>query len=250
MKKRTLPILLLLAGISATALAACGHEHTYGWKNSADGKTHWQECECGEKINEGAHTDADTDGKCDVCEADVHVHSYEWKSNATKHWQECECEDKISEGDHADEDSDGKCDVCEADVHVHTYEWQSDATKHWQECECEDKISEGDHADEDSDGKCDACARDYFAVSFAMRGHGTAPEAQKIISGGLAVAPETPADDDAYKFKGWFKDTACTEAFDFGKDTIEKATTIYAKWEEDTTAGASKIGRASCRERV
>ncbi len=240
MKKRTLPILLLLAGISATALAACGHEHTYGWKNSADGKTHWQECECGEKINEGAHTDADTDGKCDVCEADVHVHSYEWKSNATKHWQECECEDKIGEGDHADEDSDGKCDVCEADVHVHTYEWQSDATKHWQECECEDKISEGDHADEDSDGKCDACARDYFAVSFAMRGHGTAPEAQKIISGGLAVAPETPADDDAYKFKGWFKDTACTEAFDFGKDTIEKATTIYAKWEEDTTAGASK----------
>lgn len=195
MKKRTLPILLLLAGLSAAALAGCGHEHTYSWKETEDG---------------------------------------------TKHYQECECGVKTDEEDHVDTDSNGKCDVCDADVHKHEYEWKSDADKHWQECGCEDKINEGAHADENADGKCDTCERAYFAVTFAMHNHGTAPDAQKVISGGVAVEPEAPADDDAYKFKGWYKDRACTQAFDFTADKIEEATVIHAKWEEDTTAGASK----------
>lgn len=195
MKKRTLPILLLLAGLSAAALAGCGHEHTYSWKQTEDGTKHYQECECGTKTDEEDHVDADSNGKCDVCDADVHKHEYEWKS---------------------------------------------DAEKHWQECECEDKISEGAHADANADDKCDTCGRAYFAVTFAMHNHGTAPDAQKVISGGVATAPATPADDDAFKFKGWFKDESCTQAFDFTTDKIEAATTIHAKWEEDTTVGASK----------
>lgn len=195
MKKRTLPILLLLAGLSAAALAGCGHEHTYSWKQTEDGTKHYQECECGAKTDEEDHVDADSNGKCDVCDADVHKHEYEWKS---------------------------------------------DAEKHWQECECEDKINEGAHVDANADDKCDTCGRAYFAVTFAMHNHGTAPDAQKVISGGVATAPATPADDDAYKFKGWFKDEACTQAFDFATDKIEEATVIHAKWEEDTTVGASK----------
>ncbi|MDE7295695.1 MAG: hypothetical protein K2N84_00355, partial [Clostridia bacterium] len=53
-------------------------------------------------------------------------------------------------------------------------------------------------------------------------------------------APDAPADEDAIKFKGWFKDEEYKTPFDFEKDTIEAATTIHAKWEEDNTEGASK----------
>ena len=33
-----------------------------------------------------------------------------------------------------------------------------------------------------------------------------------------------------YQFGGWFKDTDCTQAFDFGSDTVSENTTLYAKW--------------------
>ncbi|MDE5548041.1 MAG: InlB B-repeat-containing protein, partial [Clostridia bacterium] len=195
MKKKTLPILLLLAGLSAAALAGCGHEHTYSWKQSEDGATHWQECECGEKTEPIAHVDANSDEVCDDCGYNMHVHAPEWKS---------------------------------------------DADQHWKECECGDKTEEGPHKDENSDDKCDDCERAYFAVTFEMHDHGTAPAAQKVISGGTVKAPDAPADEDAIKFKGWFKDAKYETPFDFEKDTVEAATTIHAKWEEDETEGASK----------
>ncbi|MDE7296667.1 MAG: hypothetical protein K2N84_05315, partial [Clostridia bacterium] len=148
MKKKTLPILLLLAGLSAATFAACDHEHSYSWKHSEDGATHWQECECGEKTDPTAHVDANSDGNCDDCGFAMHVHAYD--------------------------------------------AWSSDAAKHWKECECGEKTEEGTHKDENSDDKCDDCARDYFAVTFAMHDHGTAPATQKVISGGTVKAPDAP----------------------------------------------------------
>lgn len=203
MKKRTIPLLLLIAGVSATALAACGHEHKYEWKYSTDGDTHWQECECGDKKNEGAHVDADSNGKCDECGASLHVHAYEWASDATNHWQECECGDKK-----------------DAVAHVDVKNNETDA--------------------DGEDDKCDVCGREA-TVKFNMLGHGVAPAKQYVaLNGGSVTEPETPADDDCWKFKGWYKDDDCTQAFNFGADKIEAATTLYAKWEEDTTEGASK----------
>ena len=70
------------------------------------------------------HVDADSDGKCDVCGADMPT---------TEPEEPC---------DHVDADSDGKCDVCGADMPT---------TEPEEPC---------DHVDADSDGKCDTCGED------------------------------------------------------------------------------------------
>lgn len=50
---------------------ALGHTHAHGtdWKSDED--NHWNECACGDKANTAAHADANSDGKCDVCEYNV-----------------------------------------------------------------------------------------------------------------------------------------------------------------------------------
>ncbi len=45
------------------------HEHGTEWKNNSS--EHWNECSCGDKANKSAHTDADEDGKCDVCDCQI-----------------------------------------------------------------------------------------------------------------------------------------------------------------------------------
>ena len=44
------------------------HTHSHGSEWKTDAENHWNECECGDKANVAAHTDENTDGKCDVCE--------------------------------------------------------------------------------------------------------------------------------------------------------------------------------------
>ena len=97
------------------------HVHDHGTAWESDANEHWNECACGDKANKAAHTDSDTNGKCDVCGADVpvappshtHSHSSEWKTDANNHWKECSCGDKANVGAHNDGNSDGKCDVCD-----------------------------------------------------------------------------------------------------------------------------------------
>ena len=50
---------------------ALGHTHAHGtdWKSDKD--NHWNECACGDEANTAAHADANSDGKCDVCEYNV-----------------------------------------------------------------------------------------------------------------------------------------------------------------------------------
>lgn len=97
------------------------HVHDHGTAWESDANEHWNECECGDKANKAAHTDSDTNGKCDVCGADVpvappsHTHDYgtTWKTDENNHWNECECGDKANTAPHADENNDGKCDTCD-----------------------------------------------------------------------------------------------------------------------------------------
>ena len=97
------------------------HVHDHGTTWVTDANEHWNECACGDKANKAAHTDSDTNGKCDVCGADVpvappshtHDHGSEWKTDAENHWNECACGDKANVAAHTDENTDGKCDVCE-----------------------------------------------------------------------------------------------------------------------------------------
>ena len=49
------------------------HTHAYGTEWKKDANNHWNVCSCGEKANKAAHTDANVDGKCDVCAYNVAV---------------------------------------------------------------------------------------------------------------------------------------------------------------------------------
>ncbi len=71
--------------------------------------------------------------------------------------------------------------------------------------------------------------RKSYDVTFNMQGHGSATAAQSIVYEGMVTEPAAPADAD-YIFGGWYKEPACTNAWDFSTDIVTAATTIYAKW--------------------
>lgn len=68
----------------------------------------------------------------------------------------------------------------------------------------------------------------HYTVTFEMNGHGTAPVNQTIAYGSKVSEPSAPT-ADGYEFAGWYKDEACTEAYDFSS-TITGDLPLYAKW--------------------
>ena len=103
------------------------HVHDHGTAWESDANEHWNECACGDKANKATHTDSDTNGKCDVCGADVpvpppaHTHDYGtiWKTDANNHWKECECGEKSENAAHIDDNGDNKCDTCDYAMPAH-----------------------------------------------------------------------------------------------------------------------------------
>ena len=102
-------------------------EHTYSEKWSTNSTQHWHAATCEHaelKSDVADHTDADQNGKCDVCDLEIgHEHTYadEWTSNDTHHWKVATCSHTEEKGElaaHVDADSNGECDVCTAHVHV------------------------------------------------------------------------------------------------------------------------------------
>lgn len=78
-----------------------------------------------------------------------------------------------------------------------------------------------------------------YTVTFNANGHGTAPASQTVLSGGKATEPTTPT-PTGYAFGGWYKDSDCTNAWNFNTDTVTADTVLYAKWSEDTVSVAVK----------
>lgn len=70
-----------------------------------------------------------------------------------------------------------------------------------------------------------------YTLTFNANGHGTAPAAQTIAEGGVAIEPVAPT-ADGYTFGGWYKEAACANAFSFGT-AITSDMTLYAKWTAD-----------------
>ena len=73
----------------------------------------------------------------------------------------------------------------------------------------------------------------FFTVTFDANGHGVAPAPQTIKQGLTATQP-APLSEDGFTFGGWYKDSACTDEFDFSTP-ITADITLYAKWVEDTS---------------
>lgn len=51
--------------------------------------------------------------------------------------------------------------------------------------------------------------------------------------GGYVIEPIIPA-ASGYRFVGWYKDSKCTNAWNFKTDKVTKNTTLYAKWDDVT----------------
>ncbi len=67
-----------------------------------------------------------------------------------------------------------------------------------------------------------------FTVTFDSQG-GSAVPAQKVKAGGKAAQPNPPA-RSGYAFGGWFRDAACSNAWNFDGDAVNADTTLYARW--------------------
>ena len=69
-----------------------------------------------------------------------------------------------------------------------------------------------------------------YTVSYNANGHGTAPDAETDIAPGSTIsAPDEPT-ADCWTFNGWYKESACTSAWNFAEDEVNSNITLYAKW--------------------
>lgn len=67
----SVPISDLAAWKAGNGRLAAAHNYGTAWKSDAN--NHWNECACGDKANVAPHADADTNGKCDVCDRTVPI---------------------------------------------------------------------------------------------------------------------------------------------------------------------------------
>lgn len=72
-------------------------------------------------------------------------------------------------------------------------------------------------------------------VNF-VTSYGSAPAMQYIAQGGKVNTPTKPS-ATGYSFDGWYKEAACTNAWNFQTDTVTGNTTLYAKWSVCTHTG-------------
>lgn len=85
--------------------------------------------------------------------------------------------------------------------------------------------------------------RVVYTVTFDMMGHGTetTTEPIKSVRSGRLIKEPTAPTAEGYLFTGWYKDQACTKAWNFAVDTVQTDTTLYARWVAQTAAGGIQI---------
>ena len=68
-----------------------------------------------------------------------------------------------------------------------------------------------------------------YTVTFQANGGSTVQS--KTIKEGQKVTKPTDPTREGYDFKGWYKESACTNEWKFDTDTVTGNITLYAKWE-------------------
>ena len=76
---------------------------------------------------------------------------------------------------------------------------------------------------------CQLYYNDSHTVTFNANGHGTAPSAATVDDGAKVSKPSDPT-AAGYTFGGWYKEAACTNAWNFNSDTVTADVTLFAKW--------------------
>ena len=72
-----------------------------------------------------------------------------------------------------------------------------------------------------------------YTLTFNANSHGIAPESQQIEKGKKATEPNA-LEVTGYTFGGWYKEAACTNAWEFTTDVVNANTTLFAKWTPNT----------------
>lgn len=90
--------------------------------------------------------------------------------------------------------------------------------------------------DADAEIKANSKLKTY-TVQFSGNGVNITPiNSQTVQHGSKATNPGNPTTTVAGKvFQGWYKEAACTNAWNFNTDTVTEPTTIYAKWSNAPT---------------
>ncbi len=76
------------------------------------------------------------------------------------------------------------------------------------------------------------CSQTQYAVNFDLNYKG-AESMEAVQASNRLAEPEAPM-REGYTLLGWFKDAGLTEQWDFGKDKVTSAITLYAGWDMDT----------------
>ena len=82
-----------------------------------------------------------------------------------------------------------------------------------------------------------------FTVSFDARGGSAVPSALTAQNKTM-VAPANP-ERAGFTFAGWYKDAACTQAWNFAKDVVTADMTLYAKWTKNAVTPGGNGGSGS-----
>ena len=70
-----------------------------------------------------------------------------------------------------------------------------------------------------------------FTVTFDANGKDAElPASQRVKQGHPAIEPSAKPRCAGFTFVGWYRDAACTQAWDFAKDVVTADMTLYAKW--------------------
>ena len=70
-------------------------------------------------------------------------------------------------------------------------------------------------------------------VHFDMQGHGSQIADLTNVTANSKIAPPTAPTATDYLFRGWFKEAACINEWDFANDVVTETMTLYAKWTPD-----------------
>ena len=97
---------------------------------------------------------------------------------------------------------------------------------------CDGKDPDADKTQDNGGSQSGDQETEKYTVTFNTNG-GSAVASQEVDEGGKATRPSNPtktADSQyTYTFENWYKDSACTQLFDFNT-AITANTTIFAKW--------------------
>lgn len=80
-----------------------------------------------------------------------------------------------------------------------------------------------------------------YMVTFDTMGRGEAIKPYRSVRSGSLIEEPTQPVAAGYRFTGWYKDFACTKAWNFDVDTVQGNTTLYACWTAQAAEGGIQI---------